>query len=295
MNTIWSDYIQSIDTLYLSRKLRFSDVFKEKYINAFCIDGKKKILEIGCGPGALSQALARWYPDAEIIGADRDTNFIDFAKSKADNIQFIEADITNLPFEENSFDVVISNTVQEHIETSKFFTEQLRVLKSNGVCLVLSARKGINILSDCISEVGEFERNIWNITEPYFDVIDKEYSVCKYSLNECQLPLSMEKYGFKDVSTDYIAINLTPDNPQYDENMALSIINANRQANIDRINMIPIAAPNIVGDDELIKLKEIVSKKYDKRIELYKSGINQWDTNISLTMVLRGIKVNQCE
>lgn len=290
MNTIWSDYIQSIDTLYLSRKLRFSDAFKEKYMNAFCIDGKKKILEIGCGPGALAQSLARWYPEADIIGVDRDTNFINFAKSKADNIQFIEADVTNLPFEDNSFDAVISNTVQEHIEPSKFFSEQLRVLKRGGVCLVLSARKGIKVVADCMSEIGDFERTIWSKAEPYFDAIDKEHSVCKYALNESQLPLAMEKYGFKDVSTDYITINLTPDNPQYSENMALSMINANRQTNMDRINMIPIAAPNIVSDDELMKLKEIVSKKYDKRIELYQSGFKQWDADMSLTMVLRGVK-----
>lgn len=35
MNTIWSDCIQGIGTLYASRSLRFSDYFKEKYISAF--------------------------------------------------------------------------------------------------------------------------------------------------------------------------------------------------------------------------------------------------------------------
>ena len=60
MNTIWSDHIQNIGTLYLSRTLRFSDIYKEKYQNAFRIDDTchdLKILEIGCGSGALTMVL----------------------------------------------------------------------------------------------------------------------------------------------------------------------------------------------------------------------------------------------
>lgn len=56
MNTIWSDYVQGIGTLYSSRVLRFSDDVKYKYIKAFMLEEKKKILEIGCGPGALGEA-----------------------------------------------------------------------------------------------------------------------------------------------------------------------------------------------------------------------------------------------
>lgn len=42
MNTIWSTYIQNIGTLYLSRSLRFSDAFKERYLNVFQIPEKKQ-------------------------------------------------------------------------------------------------------------------------------------------------------------------------------------------------------------------------------------------------------------
>lgn len=42
MNTIWSQYIQNIGTLYLSRSLRFADHFQERYMEAFEIDEKKQ-------------------------------------------------------------------------------------------------------------------------------------------------------------------------------------------------------------------------------------------------------------
>ena len=117
MNNVWSEHVQGIMTLYLSRKLRFDDVFFEQYNRVFHLDTEAdlKILEIGCGPGALAESLHRWYPKAEITAIDRDSNFISFAQDKIAGVTFMEGDATRLPFADNSFDVTISNTVQEHV------------------------------------------------------------------------------------------------------------------------------------------------------------------------------------
>lgn len=97
MNTIWSTYIQKTGTLYSSRLLRFADPFKENYMDAFGIDDRCRILEIGCGPGALAQSLGRWYPHARICGVDRDSSFIAFAREHSPGIEFLEGDATSLP------------------------------------------------------------------------------------------------------------------------------------------------------------------------------------------------------
>lgn len=290
MNTIWSTYIQNIGTLYHSRSLRFSDQFQRKYQDVFQIADKEQILEIGCGPGALAESLSRWYPKAQITGVDRDSNFIRFAGTKAPHIHFLEGDATSLPFENESFDVTISNTVAEHIEPSKFYGEQYRVLKENGVCLVLSARKGINISAPCITEESEFEKDIWQRAEPYVSEIHKKYAVCTYPQSESELPLCMEKYGFRNVTTEYITVNLTPDNPIYPAEMAHAMINANRQGNLDCIDSLLHIAGNVITASEVEELKRLVHAKYDKRISLYDEGIKQWDTNMSVTMVVRGMK-----
>lgn len=290
MNIIWSTYIQKINTLYLSRTLRFSDIFKEKYLKAFKIDDKCKILEIGCGPGALFQALHRWYPKAEIVGIDRDSNFIEFASRHAPNIAFMEGDATSLPFQDGAFDVTISYTVQEHIEPSKFFGEQYRVLEDGGVCLVLSARRGINITAPCILEQTELEKEIWKRVEKHCNEINKKYNVCAYPLSEAGLPSIMELHGFKNVTTDYITINLTPDNPIYSKEMAHDMINADRGTALDWAESLPDIAPGVVTEEEVNELKRIINRKYDKRIELYDNGIKQWDTSMVLTMIVRGTK-----
>ena len=228
MNSDWSKYIQGINTLYCSRSLRFSDMFREKYLNAFGIENKGRFLETGCGPGALAEALHRWYPAAEITGVDRDEAFIEFAKRKAPEIRFQVEDATALSFPDDSFDVTISNTVAEHIEPSKFYGEQYRVLKKGGVCLVLSSRRGIKINAPCVEELSDFELEIWERASLRREEYNKKAGVCLYPMNEREIPLCMEKYGFHHVSTEYITVNLTPDEPFYSRETAQAMINSDR-------------------------------------------------------------------
>ena len=290
MNTIWSTYIQKIGTLYSSRLLRFADPFKENYMDAFEIDDRCRILEIGCGPGALAQSLGRWYPHAQICGVDRDSSFIAFAREHSPGIEFLEGDATSLPFEDGAFDATISNTVAEHIEPSRFYREQYRVLKENGVCLVLSARRGISIPAPCISEETEFEREIWRRADPYFREAHAKYSVGKYPQNEAELPLCMEKYGFRNVTTAYITVNLTPDHPGCSPAMAHAMIESNRQNELDNAENLLHIANEVVTPSEVDALKRLVNARYDQRKLLYDQGIRQWDTNVSVTMVIRGVK-----
>lgn len=234
--------------------------------------------------------MHRWYPSAEIIGTDRDSNFIRFAKEKAPHIEFSEEDATSLSFANDFFDVTVSNTVAEHIEPSAFFGEQYRVLKPNGVCLVLSARRGINIVTPCIAEQSAFEKEIWARVQRRCAELDRQYGVCAYPMNEAEYPNCMEKFGFKKVSTEYITVNLTPDNPCCSKENAYAMFRANQQTALDAITTLERIASDIVSRDELKELARLTDEKYNKRRALYDSGIRQWDTNVSVTMILRGIK-----
>ena len=290
MNVVWSKYVQGIKTLYCSRKLRFDDLFADRFIRLFNLrqDRAMKMLEIGCGPGALAGALHRWYPRAEITGLDRDSAFVRFASEHEPGVKFIEGDATNLPFDENSFDVVISNTVAEHIEPEKFYKEQLRVLKPGGICLVLSSRRGINISAECLSP-NEYERRFWERAEKFDDTMER-FGVCRYPMSEAEMPAAMEKYGFCDVSAGYVAIDLTPDDPKYSCSLALDMINANRSTALDAIE----SAASMMADHadilEIEEMKRLTNAKYDERIRLYRNGEKQWDANVSMIMVIRGIK-----
>lgn len=290
MNTIWSKYVQGAKTLYYSRKLRFDDKFASRYKALFGLDETKKlkILEIGCGSGALAGSLVRWYPNAEITGIDRDSEFMRFAQEHEKGVTFIEADIVALPFADESFDVLISNTVYEHIEPTVFYKEQLRVLKPNGICLVLSSRKGITIAPDCYAP-DDFEKAFWEKAGQRDNSIDK-YNVGKYYLSEAKLPAVMEQYGFKSVKTGYVVVDLTPDNPDTAPEFARTIVNADRYAAIEPIESVANSMPEQFSKQEIAEMKRIINNKYDTRIRQYENSQKQWDTTVSVIMVMRGIK-----
>lgn len=282
MNNIWSDHVQGVMTLYLSRKLRFDDMFFAQYEKLFDLDPDKelKILEIGCGPGALAEALHRWYPKAQIAAIDRDSSFIAFARKREKGVRFMEGDATQLPFEENTFDVTISNTVQEHMEPNAFWGEQKRVLRPGGVCLCLSARKGIQCTAPCLEMTSE-ENAFWDSLPPSQDELER-YGVCRYPMTEAELPASMERHGFRDVTAGYAIIDLTPDAAKYSRQMAEAMIDEGRQSSLEAIRS--------VHSDHAEQAISAVNRKYDERLRLYRAGIKQWDTSVSVTMVIRGVK-----
>ena len=282
MNNIWSEHIQGIMTLYLSRKLRFDDIFFTQYDRLFNLnhDRELKILEIGCGPGALAESLHRWYPQAHITAVDRDSNFILFAQENVAGVRFIEGDVTKLPFADDSFDVTISNTVQEHIEPTAFWNEQRRVLKSGGICLCLSARKGIHCSAPCLEATIE-EKEFWENFTQSEDEREK-YGVCRFPMSEAELPLSMEQHGFTNVNTGYAVIDLTPDAMKYTDKLAEDMIEAWRHSCLEAITS--------AHSDQADKAIYAVNKKYEERLRLYRAGVKQWDTSVSVTMVVRGVK-----
>src|SRR5215467_3931827 len=64
-----------------------------------------RILDCGCGPGSITVGLAQWAPDGQTVGSDLGVK----------NVSFRQGDIFALPFEDESFDVVFSQTVLYHI------------------------------------------------------------------------------------------------------------------------------------------------------------------------------------
>lgn len=95
----------------------------------------KTILEVGCGDGYGSAYLAK--AAAEVIGIDYEERVTLQAQNKygAPNLTFICMDATNLKFDGNSFDIICSFQVIEHIPEDKllqYLQEIKRVLKDKG-------------------------------------------------------------------------------------------------------------------------------------------------------------------
>lgn len=89
------------------------------------------LLDVGCWTGPILTLLVKEYPDKHYVGLDLTPKMIEVAKSKKlKNVEFIVWDAEDLPFEKNSFDVIIcSQSFHHYPNPKKFFDSVKKVLK----------------------------------------------------------------------------------------------------------------------------------------------------------------------
>lgn len=110
-----------------------------KLLNSFNLDKNKKVLDIACGKGTTSILIAKKF-GCKVIGIDICPDLIEQAKkiskrNKVGNlIDFQVADATQLPFNDNEFDISIAQAMLVLIDDKEsVIKEALRVIKSSGL------------------------------------------------------------------------------------------------------------------------------------------------------------------
>lgn len=104
------------------------------------------VLEIGSGEGYGTSMLSKNV--FKITGLDIDKNAIDHAQKKygSENCVFKLFDGLKIPFEDNSFDAVVSFQVIEHIQDDENFVSEIyRVIKSDGAFIVTTPNKTLRL------------------------------------------------------------------------------------------------------------------------------------------------------
>jgi ubiquinone/menaquinone biosynthesis C-methylase UbiE len=96
-------------------------------------DGER-ILDIGCGTGALLQALQRHNPSLRLTGIDAVPAMLAIARQKQlQDIALLEASAEQLPFADNSFDRIVSSSAFHYFpHPAQALAEMRRVLVPGG-------------------------------------------------------------------------------------------------------------------------------------------------------------------
>ena len=121
----------------------FTDLF-DKYAARLALAPSARVLEVGCGTGAMMRSLAKRHDfSGTAIGVDQCPQFIEaannFASSESldDRVEFYVGDAHNLEFDTGTFDAVIANTLISHVTDPKaVIGEMARIVRPGGTVVI---------------------------------------------------------------------------------------------------------------------------------------------------------------
>lgn len=173
----------SIHEKYSTNKMSFGDWIVSNYR----IEKGMKVLEAGCGTGAMwkaKESLIR--ACSKLVLSDFSEAMVEAAKGNIGNYANIEykvLDIQEIPYEEDAFDVVIANMMLYHVpDLDKALKEVRRVLKPGGFfyCATYGEHGMIEYLSKVLSAYGAEDILNKNFTlQNGYEILSRTFSEVK--------------------------------------------------------------------------------------------------------------------
>jgi ubiquinone/menaquinone biosynthesis C-methylase UbiE len=109
-----------------------------------------KVLDVGCGFGATNLTLADHFPDSEFVGIDLSDPLLEIARERSEargvsgRVRFERADVQDIPFEDDSFEVLINlNMVHLVDDPLAMLNEMERVLAPGGILFLADLKRSV--------------------------------------------------------------------------------------------------------------------------------------------------------
>jgi 2-polyprenyl-3-methyl-5-hydroxy-6-metoxy-1,4-benzoquinol methylase len=142
MSSHLADYIDGTPGRFVPDEMRGELVEAEhlcRYWWAAGLAGKRRVLDAGCGIGYGAAILAR-AGAAAVTGTDIAEQVVEVARGTApEGVSFAIGDVRDLPFDDDSFDLVVCFEVIEHVEEQDRCLDELRRVLDRGGVLVVSS------------------------------------------------------------------------------------------------------------------------------------------------------------
>jgi ubiquinone/menaquinone biosynthesis C-methylase UbiE len=102
------------------------------------------VLDVACGTGVVARAAAPWVePDGTVTGVDINPGMLATARSTDAAIEWRQADATDLPFPDGTFDIVFCQQGLQFMADKEAATRELRRVLARPGCLALSAWRAV--------------------------------------------------------------------------------------------------------------------------------------------------------
>ena len=179
--------------------------YGKEMANRVPVKNVQSVLELASGTGRVTKHLRERLPaSVKLVASDLSPDMLEIAKSKFTDGQapeWVIADMQNLPFESNTFDVVVCQYgIMFPPDKQKVFDEVYRVLKPGGSFLFSTWEKTDSV---------EIFKLIYNDhVLPFFVGEDPDRFLVPYSLHDpAQLKGYLTKGGFSQATIERLILN----------------------------------------------------------------------------------------
>jgi ubiquinone/menaquinone biosynthesis C-methylase UbiE len=116
-----------------------------RMVARMALTGTDRVLEIGCGPGYFSRAIADAVPAGALVLFDLQVEMLELARQRLldlANIEFTQGDASSMPFPDMSFDAVLLVLVLGEVpDQDGCIAEVARVLRRGGSVTFAESRR----------------------------------------------------------------------------------------------------------------------------------------------------------
>ena len=126
-------YIHGTEDEEQSRLASLNNMTNRSFLNFIKLRKTDRVLEVGSGLGLLAKEVALKIPNGKVTGLEKSEEQLKLCPASVSNLTFIRGDAHNMPFDDNSFDVVYCRYILEHVTNPlKVLNEVRRVLVKRG-------------------------------------------------------------------------------------------------------------------------------------------------------------------
>lgn len=138
LNQMSEFYDKRYEGSYMEEHSRI-EIIQVRHVLNFIPKEPATILDYGCGQGVWIGMLHEVFPNVEIVGVDISKNAIEKARNRFPQYKFLAMEGNSAPLEGESFDLVFSYHVLEHVVyLHETLSDMSKLLKPDGVlCLIL--------------------------------------------------------------------------------------------------------------------------------------------------------------